>query len=74
MAMLQIVCKDCGFESSLRGYIIKEDLIGTKYEPLIDTITQEELYELDQKGEIQDEWDRWDGTCPHCKSKNVISF
>lgn len=74
MAMLQVICKKCRQESSLRGYVVKEDLIGTKYENLIDTITKEELYDLEQKGEIQDEWDRWDGKCPVCGSSDVISF
>lgn len=43
MAMLLVICKDCGEESSLRGYIEKEDLRGTRYENLMDTITEEEL-------------------------------
>ena len=45
MAMLLVICKDCGEESSLRGYIEKEDLRGTRYENLMDTITEEELNE-----------------------------
>ena len=59
--MLQVKCWDCGQESSLRGQIDKKDLIGTKYEHLIDTITKDELCNLEEKGEIQDEQDRWDG-------------
>lgn len=74
MAMLQVVCKDCGDETSLRGWIEKEDLIGTKYEYLMDTITEDELYDLQEKGEIKDPWDRWDETCPVCGSKNVFAF
>lgn len=61
-------------ESSLRGYVTKEDLKGTKYEHLMDSVTEEELCELEEKGEIQDPWDRWDGKCPFCGSENVISF
>ena len=74
MAMLQVICKDCNEESSLRGWIEKEDLIGTEYENRIDTITEKELYELEEKGKIKDPWDRWDGRCPVCGSENVISF
>lgn len=74
MAMLQVICKDCGQENSLRGWIEKEDLIGTKYQNLIDTITEDELYALEETGEIKDEWDRWEGNCPVCGSKNVIAF
>ncbi|MFR5393477.1 MAG: hypothetical protein ACLTG6_07860 [Roseburia faecis] len=74
MAMLQIVCKDCGAEESLRGWIAKEDLLGTEYEELMDTITDEELQSLEKAGKIQDEWDKWDGKCPVCGSKNVITF
>lgn len=69
MAMLQVICKDCHEESSLRGWIEKEDLIGTKYENLMNTITEDELYILQEKGEIKDEWDRWDGKCPECGSE-----
>jgi len=74
MAMLQVRCKDCGLENHLRGWIDKNDLKGTKYEHLMDTITEEELSLLESMGEISDEWDRWDGCCPDCGSKNVISF
>lgn len=74
MAMLQVICKKCGEETSLRGWIEKEDLIGTKYEDRMDSISEEELYELAENGEIKDEWDRWDGKCPVCGSNKVISF
>lgn len=74
MAMLQVICKDCGEENSLRGWVEKEDLRGTKYENLIDTITEEELWELYFKGEVKDPWENWDGCCPVCGSKNVISY
>lgn len=74
MAMLQVICKDCGEECSLRGWIEKDDLMGTEYENRIDTITEEELCELEEKGKIKDQWDRWDGRCPVCGSENVISF
>lgn len=40
----------------------------------MDSVTEEELCELEEKGEIQDPWDRWDGKCPFCGSENVISF
>lgn len=76
MAMLQVICKDCGSENHLRGWVEKEDLKGTKYENLIDAITEEELWELERKGEIKDEWDRFDEDpkCPDCGSKNVVSY
>ena len=74
MAILQVECSDCLFTASLRGYVEKEDLVGTKYENLIDTITEDELYDLQEKGEIKDPWDRWDGKCPYCGSKNVIAY
>ena len=76
MAMLQVLCKDCGSENHLRGWIDKEDLIGTKYEYLINSITEKDLDELEQKGEIKDEWDRWEENpvCPDCGSKNVVSY
>lgn len=74
MAMLQVECRDCLSSHSLRGYIEKEDLIGTKYEHLMDTITEDELYALEEKGEVKDPWDRWDGKCPTCGSENVISY
>lgn len=74
MAMLQVICKKCGQESSLRGWIDKEDLVGTKYENLFNTITEDELYDLEKRGEIKDEWDRWNGKCPIFGSENVISF
>lgn len=74
MAMLQVMCYDCQDENSLRGWIEKEDLIGTKYENLIDTITEDELYELARAGLIKDPWDKWDGRCPTCGSENVFSF
>lgn len=74
MAMLQVACKDCGEESSLRGWVEKEDLRGTPYENLMDSITEEELNKLEREGKIQDEWDRWNGACPCCGSKNVTSF
>lgn len=76
MAMLQIICKKCGSENSLRGWIEKEDLIGTKYEHLMSTITEEELDELEKKGEIKDKWDKWmeNRVCPDCGSDKVIFF
>ena len=74
MAMLQIECSDCLNTNTLRGYVIKEDLIGTKYENLIDTVTDHELHNLEEKGLIESPWDKWDGKCPDCGSKNVISY
>lgn len=72
--ILQVYCKKCGNEDSLFGFVTKNDLKGTKYEHLMDTITDEELSELEQAGKIQDEWDKWDGRCPNCGSNDVISF
>ncbi len=72
MAILIVNCKDCGEESDLRGWIEKEDLIGTKYESRMATITMDELYELQEKGEVQDPWDKYYGRCPKCGSTNVI--
>ena len=37
---------------SLRGWIEKEDLRGTQFEEKIDTITDAELSELEEKGLI----------------------
>ena len=61
MAVLTVYCKKCKQDSSLCGFIKKSDLKGTKYESLMSTITDEELDALEAAGEIQDEWDRWDG-------------
>lgn len=74
MAMLQVECSDCLSIHSLRGYVEKEDLVSTKYEHLMDTITEEELLRLQESGEVKDPWEKWDGTCPSCGSKNVISY
>ena len=46
MAILQIECGKCHQSFSLRGYIEKEDLLGTEYESLMNTITDNELCEL----------------------------
>ena len=74
--MLTVVCKNCHSEISLRGWLEKEDLKGTSYENKINTITEDELQELEQKGIIKDEWDRFldNPICPDCGSKNVIYF
>jgi len=56
MAMLTIECRNCKSVHSLRGWVEKEDLIGTKYEHLTDTITEEELQILHKKGEVKDPW------------------
>ena len=74
MAMLQVECSDCLSTYSLRGCVEKEDLVGTKYEHLMDTITEEELFKLQESGEVKDPWEKWDGTCPSCGSKNIISY
>ncbi len=74
MAVLTVYCKKCKQDSSLCGFIKKSDLKGTKYESLMNTITDKELDALEAAGEIQDEWDRWDGKCPICGSDNVIAF
>lgn len=75
MAMLNIVCHNCGYMDSLRGWLEKEDLIGTKYEDRMDSITEEELNDLEERGEIKDEWNKFEENpvCPECGSKNVIS-
>lgn len=70
----QVICEDCHNETSLRGFVTRDDLIGTKYEKVKDFITDDELYALEEAGEIQDEFDRWDDTCPVCGSKNVIWY
>lgn len=76
MAMLEVFCKDCKCESSLRGWVEKEDLRGTDYEGLMDKITEDELFKLEQEGKIQDEWDKFmnNKVCPECGSKNVVYF
>ena len=53
--MLTVTCYDCGEMYSLRGWIEKEDLRGTQFEEKIDTITDAELSELEEKGLIHDE-------------------
>lgn len=70
----QVICKDCHNEIPLRGFVTRDDLIGTKYEKVKDFITDDELHALEEAGEIQDEFDRWDETCPVCGSKNVIWY
>ena len=54
----------------------KEDLRGTDYEGLMDKITEDELFKLEQEGKIQDEWDKFmnNKVCPECGSKNVVYF
>jgi DNA-directed RNA polymerase subunit M/transcription elongation factor TFIIS len=74
--MLTVICKKCHSEFFLRGWLEKEDLKGTSYENKINTITEDELQELEQKGIIKDEWDRFldNPICPDCGSNNVIYF
>lgn len=74
--MLTVICKDCHSEFSLRGWLEKKDLKGTSYENRMDTISEEELIELENKNIIKDEWDRFldNPICPDCASKNVIYF
>ena len=76
MAMLSVICNDCGGMFSLRGWIEKEDLKNTPYENKIDTITEDELYQLEEKGKIKDEWDKFEDNpvCPDCGSENVVWF
>lgn len=76
MAMLQVYCKDCGNETSIRGWLEREDLKGTKYEDRIDTITEDELWELGCTEKVKDPWNKWyeNPVCPECGSKNVIAF
>lgn len=63
-------------KNSLRAWPEKEDLKGTPYENKINTITEDELQELEQKGIIKDEWDKFfdNPICPDCGSKDVIYF
>lgn len=72
--MLSVTCNDCGEMYSLRGWIEKEDLKGTPYENMMNSITEEQLYELHQKGEIKDEMERFEANpiCKKCGSKNVL--
>ncbi len=76
MAMLEVVCRDCNSETSLRGWLEKEDLKGTEYEHFMDTITEDELFVLQNSGKVKDQWDRFmeNPVCPECGSKNVYWF
>lgn len=74
MAMLEVECRDCAYTTSLRCFVTKEDLIGTEYEGLMDSISEEELCDLERKGKVKDPLERWDGKCPNCGSRNVITF
>ena len=58
-----------GAEKDVKYYILTiHRVFGVK------NVTEAELCELEEKGEIQDPWDRWDGKYPFCGSENVISF
>lgn len=50
--------------------------VETGYEDRIDTITEDELWELQSTGKVKDPWDKWydNPVCPECGSKNVIAF
>lgn len=76
MAMLTVICNDCGEEYSLRGWCEKDDLKDTPWENKMDTITDEELYKLQEEGKIKDEWDKFleNPICEECGSKNVRWF
>ena len=41
----------------------------------MDTITDEQLHELERNGMVKDEMDRFEANpvCPECGSKNVVS-
>ena len=71
--MLTVTCNKCQEMYSLRGWIEKEDLKGTEYENRIDTISKEELKELESAGKIKDEMDRFydNPVCKYCGSDNV---
>lgn len=71
--MLTVTCYDCGEMYSLRGWIKKEDLRGTQFEEKMDRITDTELNELEEKGFICDEVDKFEKNpcCKYCGSKNV---
>lgn len=74
--MLTVCCYECGAMYALRGWIEKEDLKNTPYENMINTITDEQLHELEQKGLIKDEMDRFEENpvCRECGSENVTSL
>lgn len=72
--MLTVSCCDCGEIFSLRGWIEKEDLKNTPYENIMNTITDEQLHDLERNGIIKDEMDRFkeNPVCPECGSNNVV--
>lgn len=74
--MLTIICNDCHSEHCIRGWIEKKDLKGTAYENMIATITDKELYELESKGKIKDEVDKFydNPVCPECGSTNIVEL
>ena len=75
--MAQVVCRKCRSGTPLRGWVEKEDLIGTEYEHLMDSITEQELYKLESEGKIMDQFDRWKAEgrlCPDCGSKDTYWY
>ena len=69
MAILQIICKDCGAENCLCGWTE-----NSKRQLDFENLNEDESHDLQEKVEIMDEWDCWNGNCPNCGSENVISF
>lgn len=76
MAMLEVVCRDCDSKTPLRGWLEKEDLKGTEYEHRMNTVTEDELFVLQESGKVKDPWGRFldNPMCPVCGSKNVYWF
>ena len=71
--MLTVTCSKCGEMYSLRGWIVKEDLKGTDFETKIDTISDEELKQLEEMGKVKDEVNKFydNPICKYCGSKKV---
>ena len=72
--MTVATCLECGQEFSLKGWLVKSDLIGTDYEDLIYTINDEELSEklkeIENTGKfIHNITNNY--RCPICNSNNI---
>lgn len=72
--MTMATCLECGQEFSLKGWLVKSDLIGTDYEDLIYTMPEEELSEklreIENTGKIIHNITSND-RCPICNSDNI---
>lgn len=71
--MLTVSCCECGEMYSLRGWVTKEDLIGTEFENRIDSIDDKKLHELQNTGKIKDQVDKFyeNPVCVYCGSNKV---